>query len=493
MSEQAVLTPDTPVEVGGVTLLSPSLSATVTVSVPDELGGGTRGSNMRDVVFDALLAETDVQEQHTVEFDGVEHAARGPDAAGRGGADFLQLDVRAPIEGVGQVVLDVGVDGVWTWHFGEDVGEPSEGRGAGTRRYVLPADTGTPATVDPEDAAGNRGILGKLGKRVVKVLLFRVLEVGGAWAAEKMVRHWEDAKRPHRLRRVTPANFGDPLAGVPTLTFDDVRQLDGKRSLLLVHGTASRTDSCFRSMPVDVVQALADHYEGRVIALDHPTISYDPVANVQWLSQQIPSDMTPKFDVISHSRGGLVSRLLFERTDLGISADAFETGVLVASPNLGTELASPAKLGSLMDVVTNVVGAAPMIPVTDVLEVVLTVVKQLAVGAMGGLDGLASMDPAGAWRNENLADPSTFLPHYRALGSDFEPLPGAPLARIARDIATDALFSGAGNDLVVPTGGTDLDQQITKSMRIARAVGVDHSGYWANPDATAQIRAWLGA
>ena len=492
MSERAVLTPDTPVEVGGVSLLSPSLTATVTVSVPGELADGTRGSSMRDVVFEALLAETDVQEQHTVELDSVEHEARGPDA-GRGGADFLQLDVRAPIEGVGQVVLDVGVDGVWTWHFGEDIGDVSEGRGSGIRRYVLPADTGTPATVDPEDAAGNRGILGKLGKRVVKVLLFKVLEIGGAWAAESMVRHWEDAKRPHRLRRVTPANFGDPLSGVPTLSFDDVRQFDGRRSLLLVHGTASRTDSCFRSMPVDVMQALADSYEGRVIALDHPTISYDPVANVQWLSQQIPPDIKLKLDVISHSRGGLVNRLLFERTDLGISADSFDTGVLVASPNLGTVLASPLKLGSLMDVLTNVVGAAPTNPVTDVLEVILSVVKQLAVGALGGLAGLASMDPAGVWRNENLPDPSAFLPRYRSLGSDFEPLPGASLARIARDIATDALFSGAGNDLVVPTGGTDLDQQITKSLRIMQAVGVDHSGYWADRDATTQIRAWLGA
>ena len=244
-------------------------------------------------------------------------------------------------------------------------------------------------------------------------------------------------------------------------------------------------------MPVDVAKALFDRYAGRVLAFDHPTVSYDPVANVQWLAQQLPPDISPTFDVISHSRGGLVTRLLFERNNVGVNSSWFDTAVLVASPNMGTELASPAKLERLLEALTNVVGAAPSNPVTDVLEVVLTVVKHLAVGALGGLDGLASMDPAMTWVAAQLPDPTPFLGRYRAIGSDYEPPKGAPFTRVVRNFATDAIFVNAGNDLVVPTNGTDLDQQITASLRLPQTSAVDHSGYWARIEATNKLGDWL--
>jgi hypothetical protein len=490
MSERRVLQPDVRVEAAGVELLCPSLRGVVTVSAPGELVDGTRGAGVPDVGFQTLLQETGVREHVTVELAELEHLGRGVADDGRGAGDHLQVDVPAPVAGVGQVVLDVGVDGVWTWHVGADLGGGGTGRAGGTRRYLLPGDTGRPVAIEPDGAEGNRGLVGYLGKRVIKVLLFKVLEIGGAWAAEQMARTWEDAKRPHRLRWVTARDIGDPLTDVPTLTAAQLGTLGNERALLLIHGTASRTDSCFRSMPPAVVHELADHYGGRVLAFDHPTISYDPVANVEWLAKQLPGGIKPTFDVISHSRGGLVSRLLFERSDL-IDSSQFNSAVLVAAPNEGTTLASPAKLGALLNSLTNVVGAVPANPVGDVLEVVLTVVKHLAVGALGGLDGIASMDPEMTWLNTNLPDSAQFLPKYRAVGSDYEPPKGAALARIARDLATDAIFGNAGNDLVVPTNGTDLYGKVAPSVRFPRAAGVDHSGYWAMAKVTDQILTWL--
>jgi hypothetical protein len=491
MSDRGLLVPDLPITVGRASLVSPSLRGQVTVSTPDELGRGTRGAGVPDAGFANLLLATDVVEQLTVELADVEHLDQGA-GGGRGGPDFLQLEVPAPVEGIGQIVLDVGVDGAWTWHVGSDADEAGTTRGGGTRRYVLPGDTGKPPVVESDRAAPNRGLIGQLGKRVIKVLLFRVLEEAGAWAGEKIARRWEDAHRPHRLRWVTAADIGDPLAQVPTVTTDQLRALGSERALLLVHGTASRTDSCFRSMPANVVHALADRYGGRVLAFDHPTVSYDPDANVRWFAQQFPDDIAPTFDVISHSRGGLVTRLLFERTDMGIDSHSFDRAVLVASPNNGTVLASPDKLNSLLDALTNVVGAAPANPIGDVLEVVLTAVQHLAVGALRGLDGLHAMDPQQEWLKANLPDPSRALARYRALGSDYGAPNGGSLARIARDLATDALFSRFGNDLVVPTDGTDLGGMITRSLRFARDDSVDHSGYWATARATDQIKAWLG-
>lgn len=474
MSEQRTLEPGVPATTADVALFSPSLRAQLTVSRPGELSGGTRGVAAPDIGFESLLRATGVQEQIIVALDDVEHLPAAVPGDVRGPGDDLQMEVAAPVPGVGQAVLDVGVDGLWTWHFGEDL-----------------ADAG-PVMTEPGGAPENRGLIGQLGRRVIKVLLFKVLEIGGAWAAEKMARHWEDEYRPHRLRRVTAGDLGDPLTGVPSLTTGDLRALIGNQHcLLLVHGTASRTDSCFRNMPVDVAKALFDRYAGRVLAFDHPTVSYDPVANVQWLAQQLPSDISPTFDVISHSRGGLVTRLLFERNNLGVNSSLFDTAVLVASPNNGTELASPAKLGRLLEALTNIVGAAPSNPLTDVLEVVLTVVKHLAVGALGGLDGLASMDPAMTWATEQLPDPTPYLNRYRAIGSNYKPPQGAPFSRVVRDFATDAIFVNAGNDLVVPTNGTDLDQQVAASLRLPQTSAVDHSGYWARTEATDKIAEWF--
>ena len=101
------------------------------------------------------------------------------------------------------------------------------------------------------------------------------------------------------------------------------------------------------------------------------------------------------------------------------------------------------------------------------------------------------MDPAMTWVNANLPDSTQFLPRYRAVGSDYEPPKGAALVRLARDIATDALFNNAGNDLVVPTNATDLDGKIAPSVLFPHAAAVDHSGYWATAEATNQIRTWL--
>jgi hypothetical protein len=493
MSEQRRLEPAVPVEAAGLRLYSPSLRADVTVSRPDELTGGTRGSAAPDVRFLALLDATGVEEQHTVELDYAEWVPPGGQRTRGGSGDFLQLDVPAPAQGFGQFVLDVGVDGAWRWHFGEDVEGVAGGRGGGGRRYTLSGDTGQPAKME-DTAPDTRGLIGKLGKRVVKVLAYKVLEIGGAWAANKIARHWEDEHRPHRLRAITVDNLGDPLIGVPSLTQDQLRPLlTGGRTLLLVHGFCSRIHSCFGSMPADVARGLFDHYGGRVFAFDHPTLSYDPAANARWLAEQLPMDVNPTIDVISHSRGGLVTRSLFERNDLAVPAAWFERALLVAAPNEGTVLASSDKLGALLDIVTNVVGWAPDNPFTDVLEVALTIAKHLAVGAMNGLDGWAAMNPSKQWLDVELPNGAKFLDRYRAIGANYEPPEGSPLFRIARDIATDALFSQQDNDLVVPTDGTDIHATIAPALRIAAAGGVDHSGYWRYANATDHLRQWLPA
>ena len=94
---------------------------------------------------------------------------------------------------------------------------------------------------------------------------------------------------------------------------------------------------------------------------------------------------------------------------------------------------------------------APDVGVTDVLSFVIGVVKQLAVGALTGLDGLTAMQPNGEylrWLNQPGRDTAA----YFAVASDYDPQSGyvpAP-ARSAQTHLINTAFAGAANDLMVP-------------------------------------------
>ena len=130
---------------------------------------------------------------------------------------------------------------------------------------------------------------------------------------------------------------------------------------------------------------------------------------------------------------------------------------MVASPNAGTILADREHLSDLIDRVTDLAQFVPDNGVTDTLGLLFAVVKQLAVGAVGGLDGIMSMNPAEGYLDELNGRPASAA-QLRAIAADYEPPKGAPVARVARDGATDLVFKAADNDLVVPTLGCwDVD------------------------------------
>lgn len=88
---------------------------------------------------------------------------------------------------------------------------------------------------------------------------------------------------------------------------------------------------------------LYDRYDGRVLAFDHPTAATSPVENVAALAD-LPGGLglpPLEMDVLSHKRGGLISRVLTEQAALG-SIDgrlAVRNPSMVATPNAGTALA----------------------------------------------------------------------------------------------------------------------------------------------------------
>jgi len=91
------------------------------------------------------------------------------------------------------------------------------------------------------------------------------------------------------------------------------RPSSAERSLLLVHGTFSNAAAAYRPLASSTFfERTKGIYGDRIYAFDHFSLSRTPEENVRMLLEGLPPQTTT-FDVITHSRGGLVLRNLVER------------------------------------------------------------------------------------------------------------------------------------------------------------------------------------
>lgn len=481
-----------PVHVGDVVLITPGLVGEAEVHPPSS--PGMRAAEDATDQLQGALAGAGLGEQLTVQITGqTELDGNGGSRAG-GGGDEVVVEVPGPGEGNGQVLLYAAEDGSLTWHY-PDSFAPQEAptRGGERRTYRVPR-----AVVAPESAEGSsRGLLGAVGSKLLKVLVFPLVEPALGRAANHFASRWEARHRPALVRWFGPDNHLEATTTAASLTPEDWARLAGGPTLMLVHGTFSTARGGFGALPAATLQVLHRRYQGRVVAWEHPSVSLTPRENVRWLGEQLGEVRGLTLDVVTHSRGGLVGRALAERgAELGLDGRAaVRTLVMVAPPNAGTRLADPRHLGTLLDRMTNLVQFIPSAGVGDVLGTVLEVVKQVAVGAFGGLQGIMAMDPGG----EDLADfnrsPGTDAA-YRVITAEFEPPRGSSLGRIARDAGTDLVFGKEANDLVVPTQGAwDLPGTtgfpVAERLVLEAALGVDHATFFGREEVGARLLDWL--
>ena len=120
---------------GDVVLTTPGLTGTA--SVHQAASPGMRSAEATTADFLAALEEADVTEQLTVEISGqAELDGRGATRAGGQGEEIV-LEVPAPGEGNGQVLLYAAEDGSLTWH------QAASGRSRrGRRGRARPRPTG---------------------------------------------------------------------------------------------------------------------------------------------------------------------------------------------------------------------------------------------------------------------------------------------------------------------------------------------------------------
>ena len=265
----------------------------------------------------------------------------------------------------------------------------------------------------------------------------------------------------------------------------------------MIHGTFSRAHTAFGALPKEFVEMLHREYSGRVFAFDHFTLSHDPRQNVDWLLDQLPDGCALNLDIICHSRGGLVTRILSEKQgELALGSRTLQVGrvVFAGSPNAGTILADADHVGDFIDSYTNLLNFVPDNGVSDILAGIITVAKQLAVGAVKGLPGLQSMRPGGELGKRLNAGPRAGETRYFALASNFTPVePG--LKELAADRLLDKIFK-VPNDLVVPTEGVFSENgsgffPIEQRFVFQGSDGVGHTGYFGSRGAREKIAEWL--
>jgi len=381
-----------------------------------------------------LSEESEIAESFTA---ASKPAARGRAAAP--GALDLSYDLA---EGEAAILSVRHPSGALTFHV------PVQSASRGPRqpnqvRFIVPVQSTDVAT-------GTRGIGGK----VVKAVLIKVGKAVGdkvtSWLLPKLAAAFEkDAWSKRGLAegwlKVTKETLAKgPLArGKPA---------SPERSLLFIHGTFSNAASAYGPLAEsNFFDRVKDLYSDRIFAFDHFTVSRTPEENARMLLEGLP-DQTTTFDVITHSRGGLVLRNLVERADtFGPLAKRFKLGraVLVASPNEGTPLATPQRWKDTVGWLANLLELFPDNPFTTGAAFVANGLVWLARHASGDLPGLHAMDGNGE-EITALQSPGPPAEPYSALVSNYNPT-GTVLLRML-DTGVDQFF-GSANDLVVPTQG----------------------------------------
>ena len=443
----------------------------------------------------AAIENAGLVQAHAVEVSAREVAGvgaadvRGPD--GRGGM-VLEVPDLGPDRP--QVLLLADEQGVLSWHFPQ----PAERSPAGSVQFVVPREVARAEQLPGTAPAEQRGLVAVVGKKLLSVFVFPIVERIVGEAAEILAARYERASRPYGLRRLVAGQHR--VAGAGAFDGSSWQQIGAGRALLFLHGTFSTSHSGFGGLPDDAVGTLAHAYGDRLVAFDHPTLSVTPADNARELLSRIPPGMRIDADVVTHSRGGLVARALADQ--VGDRADApirIRRIVFVATPNAGTALADPNHLGALIDRYTtmlNLIPDGPWSVVTDVLDGVLTVVKILGQSAVGGLPGLQAMNP-GDGSLAILGDTSATDIEYYAIDADYEPT--GSLARLVRvtDAVVDRVFDTAANDIVVPTGGVSsvpgrpgFPVSAQRQLHFDKTREVWHCSYFSRPETATMLSSW---
>lgn len=263
------------------------------------------------------------------------------------------------------------------------------GRGAATESAAFLIETSS--IFGPQRADERRGLVGKVVRIVIMKVAERILDITAKPILAALGRQWEKTswrRRSTGWKIIDEAGMASGVLRSSAPSFSPAQ-----RVLLLLHGTFSHSVVAFKDLHASGVLAeLIERYDGRVYGFDHFSVSVSPKENARDLASTLKRRMA--FDVVTHSRGGLVLRSLVEDSDTAIN---FQLGraVLAASPNQGTPLATPSRWEQTLGWFANLLEMIPDNPFTTAGGFVVECLSWLAQNIPASLPGIASMDRDG--------------------------------------------------------------------------------------------------
>jgi len=359
-------------------------------------------------------------------------------------------------------------------------------------RYVIPLRHAPTPTGGVPRMAMLGGIAGKVIRFVGRAVTG--LAAQAVFAAAKL---WEDHYRPEGF--VWGGSLDQLLAAAPSPpSTEQWKTLQGNNSLLFIHGTISSTLGGYAGLRnfsdingTNEAGALYASYGGRVIGFNHHTLTKSVPQNAADFFSGIPAG-DYQFDVISHSRGGLLARAVKELkvAELGQLVEPLWTPpagvnvgigkiVLVGTPNVGTPLANPTDLPEAVSRLAAIASSFSQDAAAVGLGALFAIFGGIVEGGLAALPGLEDMNPGCPFLVQ-LNNASTDDTPYYGIEADFQPTGG--LATAIENNGVDALFLDQMNDLVVPTlGVSTVNGQTLPGTQVdlyPRSANVYHTDYF---------------
>jgi hypothetical protein len=510
MQEDFTLVGDfTPTELdqSGISLVAPGLHGSGTWLARRQ-AGETRDFTGEKSELDRAIEEAGAEDRHTLVIDALTPAVTaGAGARGVGDVSDDEMLLQVPLaRDEAAVVVYIDEAGLISFHYAEAATAaaaplPSRAFGAEQQlRFRLPLRSGV-----SKKAGESRGWIAKVTSKIIKVLVVKVFpdQVGGFVA--RRVQAWE---QKHRVAQGLHGGTWAQLLDANPTPVETLAPYVGRRSLLLIHGTTSTTAGAFAGLTTQpaLLDRLHSLYEGRVLGFNHHTMGVPVAENLRQFFGALaaqPGEYT--FDIVCHSRGGLVARALAHLGDAGVgelTGAAWQRPanvnvkigriVFVATPNAGTLLAEPERIPGFVERLANYVNALPDACLTIASGALLSLAGAAAEVTLPRLPGLADQVP-GSRLQQLLAPPAGGIDRFYAFSADYEP--DGDLVSVIKDGVADRIFGSMRNDLVVPSDGVATTPYFT--LPVARTVAfpparsVHHSAFFGQPE-IAQIAEWLG-
>ncbi len=289
----------------------------------------------------------------------------------------------------------------------------------------------------------------KLVTDIVQDLIDGAVERIIAWIAREV-----EAKAKTEAFRLFDPEHNFPVLG-------DLSALQGK-TLLLTHGIFSSTTGAFAAFGTPghpLLTYLRTKY-ANIIGWDHYTVSKTPLENANDILTRLPDNLD--VDMICHSRGGLVTRAMFEDNSLHALAkqkiQSVGTAIFVAGANQGSQLARFENVNRLLNIYS-AIGSIPLLGQAGVvLRVIVGLLRVLAHGAVKLPSILAlNPDPAVNTFLAGLNGPTmTNIRQLVVLHANYDATQG--LLKEYLDWNVNQIF-GTANDMVVPFTGAEVFDQ----------------------------------